>query len=262
MFQTEQQLYSAVILYQCVITLIVFVNLLYISAPYGKFGRPGFGRMIQGKLAWPIFESVPLYAFTVPCLWNGLELSSVQSIIFPLRAPSISPISIYVIFSGIAYNLTNGYLNGRWIGHFGAESLSHTQITDIRFCIGVAMFIFGMYVNITCDNILFDLRRSNSRREADHNITGGEEGTDIQSRGYYAIPLRGWFAFVSSPHYLGEIIEWTGFAIAAPSPASILMLVFSCVNMVTRALKCHQWYKNKFGDRYPRNRMAIIPGIL
>ena len=41
-------------------------------------------------------------------------------------------------------------------------------------------------------------------------------------------------------------------------------LFFVTVTIVTlpRALKGHQWYLKTFGDKYPKNRKAIVPGIL
>lgn len=32
--------------------------------------------------------------------------------------------------------------------------------------------------------------------------------------------------------------------------------------MLPRALKGHKWYQEKFGKEFPKERKAIIPGIL
>ena len=39
------------------------------------------------------------------------------------------------------------------------------------------------------------------------------------------------------------------------------VLVWVIANLFPRALSHHKWYKEKFSD-YPKNRKAIIPGII
>jgi 3-oxo-5-alpha-steroid 4-dehydrogenase 1 len=55
----------------------------------------------------------------------------------------------------------------------------------------------GMWINIQSDGILRNLRKP------------GETG--------YKIPRGGLFRYVSGANFLGEIVEWSGFAIAAGS---------------------------------------------
>jgi hypothetical protein len=57
------------------------------------------------------------------------------------------------------------------------------------------------------------------------------------------------------------MIEWTGLALAACTPASIAFLLFTIANLLPRALAHHKWYQQKFAD-YPKDRKAIIPFIL
>lgn len=45
----------------------------------------------------------------------------------------------------------------------------------------------------------------------------------------------------------------------APSWAFVLAEVTS---MLPRAMRGHAWYKEKFGNKYPKSRKAAIPGIL
>src|SRR5438067_13562264 len=42
-----------------------------------------------------------------------------RSIIYTIRAPSITPIHLHIVLSAIIFNLINGYSNGRWISVFG-----------------------------------------------------------------------------------------------------------------------------------------------
>ena len=99
-----------------------------------------------------------------------------------------------------------------------------------------------MFINIQSDTILKNLRRD------------GETG--------YKIPYGGMFRFVSSPNYLGEIIEWIGFAMIAQTPASTWFALFSVTFLGWRAIKTHQWYCDKFKSDYPQDRAAVLPGLL
>jgi hypothetical protein len=80
---------------------------------------------------------------------------------------------------------------------------------DSTFIGGLLLFSLGFGLNLHSDHVLRSLRAP------------GETG--------YKIPSGGGFSYVSAPNYLGEILEWVGFALAAqtlaacsnlPSPAS------------------------------------------
>jgi len=66
---------------------------------------------------------------------------------------------------------------------------------------------------------------------------------------------------VSSPNYLGEIIEWTGFSILCWNLPALVFLVFTVSNLFPRAFSHHKWYLKTFAD-YPNNRKVIIPFVL
>jgi protein-S-isoprenylcysteine O-methyltransferase Ste14 len=66
---------------------------------------------------------------------------------------------------------------------------------------------------------------------------------------------------VSCPNYFGEMIEWTGWAIATLSWPGLVFALWTAANLVPRALKHHAWYHAKFVD-YPPARKAIIPFML
>ena len=101
------------------------------------------------------------------------------------------------------------------------------------------MFVAGFVINLHSDTVLLRLRRS----------------------GRYEMPQDGLFRFVSCPNYLGEIIEWTGFAVMTWSPAAAAFALWTAANLVPRALSNHRWYKERFED-YPATRAALIPGLL
>lgn len=110
-----------------------------------------------------------------------------------------------------------------------------------RFVIGVALFFLGMAINIHSDHILRSLRKP------------GDTG--------YRIPEGGLFHYVSSANFFGEIVEWTGFAIAAWSLPAMAFAFFTFCNIGPRGVHHHQYYREKFRDAYPASRRAVIPFV-
>ncbi|XP_071935359.1 polyprenal reductase 2 isoform X4 [Coffea arabica] len=78
----------------------------------------------------------------------------------------------------------------------------------------------------------------------------------------YIIPYGDWFKYVSSPHYLAEIVIYGGLLVAGGCSDITLWLLFGFVvaNLVFAAAETHRWYLRKF-DNYPRERFAIIPSF-
>ncbi|KIM82634.1 hypothetical protein PILCRDRAFT_7975, partial [Piloderma croceum F 1598] len=94
---------------------------------------------------------------------------------------------------------------------------------------------------------------------------------------HYAIPHGYLYKYISYPNYLCEWLEWLGFALAAAplpyplnpsSPPTIaiappwIFFLGEVLLMAPRALKGHRWYKEKFGERYPRERRAVVPFLI
>ena len=74
-----------------------------------------------------------------------------------------------------------------------ARSAVSSWLADPRFIIGALLFVIGFWTHYRSDEILRSLRETD--------------------RGYQ-IPRGGLYRFISCPNYFGEIVEWTGFAIA------------------------------------------------
>lgn len=119
--------------------------------------------------------------------------------------------------------------------------------------LGVILFAFGMASNVYCDRILASLRRDSDAR----NTNTKKKSDDPRQR--YAIP-RGWlFEYVSCANLVSEILEWTGFAIAAGTGEAAAFAFFTFCNIGPRAIKGHWWYRETFGKDYPASRKALIP---
>jgi protein-S-isoprenylcysteine O-methyltransferase Ste14 len=104
----------------------------------------------------------------------------------------------------------------------------------------VLIFFAGMALNKVSDHQLRLLGR-------------GKDG--------YQVPHGLAYRWVSCPNYLGEIIQWVGWAIAVWSLAGWVFAIWTMANLVPRALAHHRWYRETFED-YPADRRALIPYIL
>ena len=139
-----------------------------------------------------------------------------------------------------SFNVVNGYLNGRWLFTLGPE-LPVSWLYSPQFLVGALIFIAGLALNLHSDALLRRLRRD------------GDSG--------YKIPHGGLFRWVSCPNYLGEILEWIGWAIATASLGGWSFAAWTAANLVPRAISHHRWYRQHFPD-YPRERKALIPWLL
>ena len=254
MFILSYEEYKTVCYIWLTLAVIVFLILIFVKAPYGRHKTKGWGVEISAKKGWIIMESIPAVLLTVMlvlghnrdfvvlffwAIWTAHYVNRAWA--WPNRAKleqKLMPLSVVIL--AVIFNTINCLLNGIWLFYLsGGYELS--WVTDPRFIFGVVIFFFGMIINIKSDDILFSLR--------DDGSTG------------YKIPRGGLFEKVSSPNYLGEIIEWFGFAIATWSLAGFTFAIWTFCNLAPRAFAHHRWYKQEFSD-YPENRKALIPFVI
>ena len=69
------------------------------------------------------------------------------------------------------------------------------------------------------------------------------------------------FEYVSAANYFGEILEWSGFALASNSLNGVAFAIFTFCNIGPRGYSNHKDLKKRFGESYPSNRAAVIPFI-
>ena len=234
---------------------VTLVSLLRIKAPYGRhYPGTGWGPEIPNRTGWILMELPATLVFasvyalgdaaaeTVPLILLGMWQCHYlnRNLIYPLRIRSGGrKMPVLVVASGFVFNLVNAYVNARVISHLGEYGVA--WLGDPRFLTGLAVFLGGFALNVRSDNILLRLRRP------------GTSG--------YSIPRGGAFRYVSCPNYLGELIEWAGWALATWSLAGLAFFAYAVANLLPRALSHHRWYRERFED-YPAGRRALIPGIL
>lgn len=163
-----------------------------------------------------------------------------RSLIQPLTNPGgKKPMPLLICGSAIFFNLVNGYVNGRGLTIF-RDNLGRQWLTAPTTLIGLTIFAVGFYINRWADAVLLALRKP------------GETG--------YKIPKGGLYDYISCPNYFGEIIEWTGFAIAAWSLPAASFAIWTVANLAPRAVLHQKWYHQKFPD-YPKTRNALLPNF-
>jgi protein-S-isoprenylcysteine O-methyltransferase Ste14 len=231
-----------------IIGLIIFpINLIY-KAPYGRHTSKKWGVSINNKLGWIIMELPALlvcpaiyFYFKIDfdisimfiCLWIIHYFN--RTIIFPFRIKTKGKkMPLVIVLSAFFFNIVNGLINGYFLSNINLHSVSIFLIT------GFLLFVLGLYINISSDNKLINLRKI--------------------KKGYF-IPKGGLFKYISCPNFFGEIIEWFGFALMTFNIGSLSFFIWTCCNLIPRALAHHTWYKNKFNE-YPKERKAILPFLI
>ena len=237
------------------LAVITFVVLLFRVAPYGRHTTKTAGPTLSHRLGWVVMETVsPLMLVSVAWMATRgdlFELSQGHLVLFGLwvghyvyRAwvyPYLARwrnrrMPVLIMLSAIVFNAINGSING-----FELALRPPVEFGTASFAIGAVLFVGGLALNIHSDAILRSLRKP------------GETG--------YRIPEGGAFQWVSCPNYLGELIEWVGFAVMAGTPAAFSFAIWTAANLIPRAISHHRWYKNQFA-MYPRQRKAVIPFTL
>jgi protein-S-isoprenylcysteine O-methyltransferase Ste14 len=245
--------YLFLVLLELALAVLTFAGLQFVVAPYGRHGRAGWGPTVPARVGWLVMECPASLVFLgvylagdhraelVPLilllLWQTHYIQ--RAFVYPLlmRAGARMPLSVMAM--AIAFNVLNGFINARWVSALGHYPPS--WLADPRFIVGAALFLGGLALNLNSDRTLRQLRGP------------GESG--------YRVPHGGAYRWVSAPNYLGEIVEWSGWALATWSLAGLAFALYTIANLAPRAVSNHRWYREHFAD-YPPARRALIPYVL
>jgi 3-oxo-5-alpha-steroid 4-dehydrogenase 1 len=252
---TEQTIFSGLVSSWFILSAVVFVALFLIVAPYGRHNRGGWGPQINATVGWVVMEAPAPLFFALLFLLGKHTSSPValvflamwllhyvnRAFVFPFRRRgSGKQLPLTIFGMALLFNGINAYINGRYLFTFSPQYTT-AWLLDPRFLIGVSLFFVGFAINQHADLVLFRLRKP------------GDSG--------YKIPRGGMYRYVSCPNYLGEIIEWTGWAVATWSIPGLAFAVWTAANLAPRAVSNHRWYRETFPD-YPSKRRAFIPYII
>ncbi len=251
---TEQSFFNGLLAGWFILAATVFVSLLFFAAPYGRHSHGGWGPTVNKRAGWLVMEAAAPIVFAT-CFFLGNSTNTITMLVFlgAWQAHYIHRAFIYpfmlrggntrmplvIVGLGFLFNTVNGYLNGRYLFTF-SDGYGGQWLWDPRFISGLLLFATGLIINLRADYALRSLCRP------------GEPG--------YTVPQGGLYRWISCPNYLGEIIIWTGWAVATWSLPGLAFAVWTAANLVPRARSHHAWYGQNFPD-YPPGRKALIPGL-
>ena len=241
------------------VALVVFIALYFVKAGYGMFRTASWGISINNKLAWVLMEApvfivmfglwgksgagfaVPVYFFFLLFQLHYLQ----RAFVFPFLLKGKSRMPLTIVGMGVVFNVLNGIMQ--------ALGLFYLPVTDTVYSggwhyfvsphaiLGMLLFFLGMGINLHSDYVIRNLRQPGDTR--------------------HYLPTRGMFKYVTSANYLGELIEWIGFALLTISPAAGVFVWWTFANLVPRAHAIHQHYRKEFGTVAVGKRKRIIPFI-
>ncbi|MDE6347179.1 MAG: DUF1295 domain-containing protein [Bacteroides sp.] len=240
------------------VALIVFVALYFVKAGYGMFRTASWGVAINNKLAWVLMEAP---VFIVMCwLWmrSGVGFSMPvflffllfqlhyfqRSFIFPLLMKGKSRMPVAIMAMGILFNLLNGAMQAGGLFYFAPEGLyadGWGYLLKPYTLLGMLLFFVGMGINLHSDHVIRHLRKPGDTK--------------------HYLPGKGFYRYVTSANYFGELVEWTGFALLTASPAAWVFVWWTFANLVPRAAAIHRHYCEEFGNEAVGKRKRIIPYI-
>lgn len=251
----KESLFYNLVLVWIALACIIFLVLLFVTAPYGRHTTTKWGITIPNRIGWVLMEAPALILFLYFIFSGTSDKNTVlliitalfslhyinRSLIYPFRIHTRGKrMPLLITLMAIAFNTVNAGFNGYYLGTL-QDQYGAGWLTDPRFVLGVLLFLTGMAVNLWSDEKLILLRKN---------------GT-----GSYQIPYGGLFNKISCPNFFGEIMEWLGFAILCWSIPALSFFIWTFCNLVPRALDHHTWYKKHFPD-YPPQRKAVFPYLL
>lgn len=253
----DQKYFNLLLYVMTGLAVIVFFSLYFVTAGYGQFRTKRWGWSINNKLAWVLMEAP---AFIVMMLiWGGSGFSTaapqivltglfllhyfLRSFVFPLLMRGKSKMPVNIMLMGAVFNIINGIIQGGGLYWFpqaeyqeGWNYLSHGYAI-----VGLIIFFAGLAINWHSDRVVRHLRKPGDTR--------------------HYLPTKGFFRWVTSANYFGELTEWTGFALIAMSPAAWVFVIWTASNLIPRSASIHKKYVEEFGKKAVGKRKRIIPGI-
>lgn len=253
----EPVFYYTVVGTMLVLAAVVFIALHRVTAGYGMMYTGKWGPTVGNRLGWVLMEAPSFIAMllfwvlsprsaepSLIVMASLFELHYFQrSFIFPLliRGKNLMPLAI--VLMGVIFNVINAYMIGGWLFYVSpADAYPASWLHSPLFISGTVIFLIGMGINLQSDNIIRHLRKPGDTR--------------------HYIPRGGMYRYVTSANYLGELTEWTGYAILTWSLGALAFMVWTFANLAPRARTIHRRYVEEFGDEYSSlKRRYLIPFI-
>lgn len=241
------------------LAVIVFLCLYFVKAGYGMFRTKQWGWSIDNKLAWVLMEAPAFVMMLLVWTASDVTLRSLpaalallamfelhyfqRSFVFPFLMKGKSRMPVTIMMMGVVFNSINALLIGAYTFN-GAnaqyDELGADYFLQWNFLLGVLVFFLGMAINWHSDHVIRHLRKPGDTK--------------------HYLPAKGMYKYVTSGNYFGELVEWTGFALAAAHPAGWMFVIWTAANLVPRAHAIHKRYRQEFGEAVG-SRKRIIPFV-
>jgi len=235
----------------------VYVALHFFEAGYGYLFNPKYGPPVPNKVGWVVMESPVFIAMCVLWLMSG-------------RTWEAGPLALFVLFQ--AHYLQRAFIFPLML------------LRRVEDAAGDRRDGHGVQHPQRADAGRVDLLRLARRllrrlvRKALHLRRGspvhGGDGRKPPFRPYHPQPAqagrhaplhspRGDVPITSRrPNYFGELLEWTGFAVASWSWAGAVFAWWTFANLAPRAASLYKRYAQEFGKEFTAlKRKKIIPFI-
>ena len=150
---------------------------------------------------------------------------------------------IAIMTMGIVFNLLNGVMQAGGIFYFPISKLygdGWYYFLSPWAIGGLLLFFIGMGINLHSDYVIRHLRKPGDTK--------------------HYLPGKGLYRYVTSANYLGEIIEWAGWAILTCSLSGLVFFWWTVANLVPRANAIWHRYREEFGSEVGE-RKRVFPFI-
>lgn len=239
-----------------VLALVVFISLYFVTAGYGQFTSRRWGPALDNRVAWTLMEA-PVFFVMLAIWWTsgaGCQLPQLvllllfelhyfqRSFVFPWLMTGRSRMPAAIMLMGITFNVLNGILQGGGLYWFPSAAYAEGASYLLRWnaILGILLFFAGMAINLHSDHVIRHLRQPGDTR--------------------HYLPSRGLYCYVTSANYFGELVEWTGFALAAGTLVAWVFPIWTAANLIPRAHAIHKRYRQEFGAAVG-SRKRIFPFI-
>ena len=278
------------------VIVVAFLFQLKKPARYGRHDKNHGKCYVPQRLAHAASDFIPgVVFFTIMYFAQGRNLSQPPNLVFyclftvhylhrglitPLTARYSSwKVPVFIPIFNFIVNLLFHYLI---VDFIGSACYFPGYLYDPRFLLGLLIFIAGFVLNKMAETYLICIRcRAEEDRYDKTDIIGfcldksgaqccpfGEEKDkekdketfECDNGGHYTVPECCLFKLIVNPNYLGEAIQWFGWALATWSLSGLVWWMFGLATFIPRSRHNLKWYRKHF-DNFPKYRRGLIPGV-
>ena len=259
-----------------ILDIPIFLCLLFIKAYYGKFFNSNSEEsnciqkllrkifpVIPSRISW-IVQECPCVFVTIFYLIHAHSEITAKKIlvilpflihyihrtfIFPFVIHSSKNNPLEITLMAFTFCFFNAIMINRSIFYYIDYDLNNFWL---YYIFGLITFACGMYINMFSDYSMIKQRNNNNEQ------TNGSK---------YIIPRGFMYELISCPNYFGELTEWLGFFVLSNTFSGLVFFVSTFANLFPRALQYHNWYKEKFKEKFNSDKdlmshKAIVPFLL